>query len=49
MLNFFFIRMDSKYVKVKFHEINYVETSGNYVRIHMANRSFIVILSMKKR
>ncbi len=48
MLNFFFIRTDNKYVKVNFHEINYVEACGNYVRIVTPNKSFIVLLSMKQ-
>ena len=48
MLNFFFIRTDNRFVKVNFHEISYVEACGNYVRIVTANKSFIVLLSMKQ-
>ena len=48
MQQFFFIRADGKYIKINFHEIIYVEGCKNYTKIITDQRSYLVLLTMKR-
>ena len=48
MQNFFFIRMDGKYVKLCFNEILYAEGSKNYTKIITESRQYLVLITMKR-
>jgi len=44
----FFIKLSRKYVKVNFHEINYVEGCQNYVKIVTENKTHLVLYTLKR-
>lgn len=48
MFDHCFIRLDGKYIKVHFEDIVYIEAHKNYPRIHLRERSFIVLITMKQ-
>jgi DNA-binding LytR/AlgR family response regulator len=48
MHNYFFIRTDGKYIKINFQEIIYVEGSKNYTKIITDQRSYLVLITMKR-
>jgi DNA-binding LytR/AlgR family response regulator len=48
MQNFFFIRMDGKYVKINLNEIIYVEGCKNYIKIITDLKSYMVLITMKR-
>jgi len=48
MQKYFFIRTDSKYIKINFHEIIYVEGCKNYTKIITDTRSHLVLITMKR-
>ena len=48
MYKYFFIRVDSKYQKIQFDEIKYVEARKNYIRIVSTKRSYVVLITMKQ-
>ena len=48
MQNFFFIRLDGKYVKINFSDIVYVEGCKNYIKIITDLRSYLVLITMKR-
>jgi len=45
---FFFIRQDGRNVKVDFHNILYIEARKNYTRLVMADRSVMVLITLKQ-
>lgn len=47
MQPFFFLRHNGKFVKMHFHEIIYVESCKNYVRIITTTQTWMLLLSMK--
>lgn len=48
MQDFFFVRLDNRYVKIDFHEIRYAEACANYVRIITIGRQYMVLTSLKQ-
>jgi len=48
MQTYFFIRTDNKCVKIKFHEIVYIEANRNYVKIVSETKAYLVLLSLKQ-
>ncbi|HEY4061097.1 MAG TPA: LytTR family DNA-binding domain-containing protein [Puia sp.] len=46
--SFFFIRQDGRNVKVDFHNILYIEARKNYTRLVMADRSAMVLITLKQ-
>ena len=48
MQSFFFIRTDNKYMKVSFHDILYVETCKNYIRLVTTSKTYIVLIAIKQ-
>jgi two-component system, LytTR family, response regulator len=48
MYKYFFIRLDSKYQKIQFDEIKYVEACKNYIRIVTTKKAHIVLITMKQ-
>ena len=48
MQAFFFIRQDGRNVKVDFHNILYIEARKNYTRLVMADRSVMVLITLKQ-
>jgi hypothetical protein len=46
--SFFFIRQDGRNVKVDFHSIHYIEARKNYTRLVMAERSAMVLITLKQ-
>ena len=44
----FFIRSNSRYEKVNFHDIMYAEALKNYVRIVTPQKNWLVLISMKE-
>lgn len=45
--NYFFIKADSKLVKIFFDEILYIEALQNYISIHTVNKKYITYLTFK--
>lgn len=45
---FFFIRQDGRNVKVEFRSIVYIEARKNYTRLVMAERSAMVLITLKQ-
>ncbi len=45
--DFIFIRADRKYMKVFFHEINYVEGLKDYVIVHTDNQKIVTAMNIK--
>lgn len=39
--NFIFVRSDRKMVKINFSDINYIESLGDYLKIHLSNKIII--------
>ena len=39
--DYIFVRADRKMVKVKFAEINYIESVSDYIKIHLANKNVV--------
>ncbi len=39
--NFIFVRSDRKMIKVNFSEVNYIESLGDYLKIHLSNKTII--------
>ena len=48
MRNYFFIRINGKYIKINFHEIIFVEGCKNYTKIITDQRSYLVLVTMKR-
>ena len=48
MQPFFFLRHNGKYMKIHFHEIVYVESCKNYVRIVTTTQTWLALLPMKQ-
>jgi DNA-binding LytR/AlgR family response regulator len=44
----FFIKVDSKTVRVNFAEILFIESQSEYVKIILDNKSFLTLMSLKK-
>ena len=43
-----FIKSDGKFIKVKFHEILYLESDRDYVYIHTKGQKFMALLALKQ-
>jgi len=39
--NFIFVRSDRKMIKVNFSEINYIESIGDYIKIHLPDKTIV--------
>ena len=39
--DFIFVRSDRKMIKVNFSEVNYIESLGDYLKIHLSNKTII--------
>ena len=48
MQKFFFIRLDGKYVKINFSDIQYVEGCKNYLKIVTERKNYLVLITMKR-
>lgn len=48
MQEYFFFRIDGKYVKIYFHEIIYIEGCRNYLKIISDKKSYLVLMTMKR-
>lgn len=48
MKEYFFIRVDGRYVKISFQDIVYMEACRNYVKLVTENKSHLVLFSMKR-
>ena len=48
MPDHFFVRLNGRYQKVRFVDIQYIESFKNYVRITTAGKAFVVLLSLKQ-
>lgn len=47
MQSYFFVRDGRRYFKVKFANICYIEAVGNYVRITIPHKSFLIATTLK--
>ncbi|MEM1336431.1 MAG: LytTR family DNA-binding domain-containing protein [Bacteroidota bacterium] len=45
---YFFVKCDSVYEKIFYHDVEYVQALQNYVIIHTATRKFMPLLTMKR-
>ncbi|HEY4150889.1 MAG TPA: LytTR family DNA-binding domain-containing protein [Chitinophagaceae bacterium] len=48
MQSFFFLRHNGKYMKIHFHEIVFVESCKNYVRIVTTSQTWLALLPIKQ-
>ena len=48
MQQYFFIRMNGRYLKINFQEILYIEGCKNYLKIITENKTHLVLLTMKR-
>lgn len=48
MQPYFFIRTDKQYVKINYHELIYIESLGNYVRLVADNGTWLTQLTIKQ-
>ena len=48
MQQYFFIRMNGRYLKINFQEILYIEGCKNYLKIITENKTQLVLLTMKR-
>lgn len=48
MQEFFFIRVDGRYIRVKFSEIIYIEGYKNYIKINTTGKAYLVHITMKR-
>ena len=48
MKNFFFVKLNSKVIKLKFEEVVFIEGLKNYAKIHTLSGSFLTLTSMKQ-
>jgi len=39
--DFIFVRSDRKMIKINFSEVNYIESLGDYLKIHLSNKTII--------
>jgi len=39
--NFIFVRSDRKMIKINFSDINYIESLGDYLKIHLQNKTIV--------
>lgn len=45
---FFFIRVEGKYIRIRFSEIRYIESLKNYCKLVTGTGSYMVLISMKQ-
>ena len=48
MQKYFFIKTNGKYLKIYFDEIAFVEGCRNYIKIETENKSYLVLITMKR-
>ncbi len=48
MQEYFFFRIDGKYVKINFSEIIYIEGCRNYLKIISDKKKYMVLMTMKR-
>lgn len=48
MPEFFFVRIDRKYIRIAYDELIYVEACKNYTRLVTQSKQYIVLISMKQ-
>src|SRR5262247_3223046 len=48
MQKYFFIRENSRYVKINFSDIMYVEGCGNYLKIVTERKKYMALLALKQ-
>ncbi len=46
-IDYFFVKCDNKFEKIRFEDILFIESLQNYVRIHTQAREFITLLPLK--
>jgi DNA-binding LytR/AlgR family response regulator len=48
MHNFFFIRIDGRYIRISFSDIIYVEAARNYIKIVTDKKVWLALISLKR-
>ena len=48
MQKYFFIKANSRYIKIEFQEILYVEGCKNYIKIVTEKKNYLVLITMKR-
>lgn len=47
-MQYFFIKLDGRYIKINFNDIHFIEGARNYLKIVTEKRNYLVLMSMKK-
>jgi len=45
--NYFFVKSEGRVEKIEFNDLIYIESMGNYLRLHLSNGKMIVYLTLK--
>jgi DNA-binding LytR/AlgR family response regulator len=45
--DYFFVKSEGRVEKIEFNDLIYIESIGNYLRLHLSNRTMIVYLTLK--
>jgi len=48
MQKYFFIKEKGRYLKIPFNEIVFVEGCGNYIKIVTENKTYLLLIAMKR-
>ncbi len=43
-----FIRFNGRYTRINFSEIIYIEAKRNYLKLHCLDKSYLILMSLKK-